>query len=61
MLLLGTGILNLMLVLFGSAEHAASFMAMWVLASKLALFVIQYIWCRSVARPAIKAEMERNV
>jgi intracellular septation protein A len=59
-LLLGTGVLNLILVLAASSERAAQFMAIWVFASKLALFAIQYVWCRSVARPAIKATMERN-
>lgn len=59
-LLLGTGVLNISLVLVSSAERTAQFMAIWVFASKLALFAIQYVWCRSVARPAIKASMERN-
>lgn len=59
-LLLGTGGLNLILVLAASAERAAQFMAFWVFASKLALFAIQYAWCRSVARPAIKATIGRN-
>ncbi len=59
-LLLGTGVLNLVLVRTASPELAAQFMAIWIFASKLALFAIQYLWCRSVARPAIKATMERN-
>ena len=60
MLLLGTGALNLALVLAISPERAAKVMAIWVVASKLALFAIQYIWCRAVARPAIKAKMQRR-
>jgi intracellular septation protein len=59
-LLLGTGVLNLFLVLAASAERAAQFMAIWVIASKLALFAVQYVWCRAVARPAIKATMEHT-
>ncbi|HQV04610.1 MULTISPECIES: septation protein IspZ [unclassified Novosphingobium] len=59
-LLLGTGVLNFTLVLAVSAERTAQYMAIWVFASKLCLFAIQYVWCRSVARPAIKATMERN-
>ncbi|MFM5948178.1 MAG: septation protein IspZ [Novosphingobium sp.] len=59
-LLLGTGLLNFALVLAASAERTAQFMAFWIVASKLFLFAIQYVWCRSVARPAIKATMERN-
>ncbi|MFM5923077.1 MAG: inner membrane-spanning protein YciB [Novosphingobium sp.] len=59
-LLLGTGVLNLAMVLAGSPERAAQFMAIWVFASKLALFAVQYVWCRSVARPAIKVTMERS-
>ena len=60
-LLLGTGALNLYVVLTGQAEQAAGFLAVWVVASKLALFAIQYLWCRAVARPAIKASLERNL
>ncbi len=59
-LLLGTGVLNLNLVFTANAQSAAQFMAIWIFASKLALFAIQYVWCRSVARPAIKATMERK-
>lgn len=59
-LLLGTGVLNLTLTLAASYERAAQFMTMWIFASKIALFAVQYAWCRSVARPAIKATMERN-
>jgi intracellular septation protein A len=59
-LLLGTGVLNLALMLEASSEGAAQFMAIWIFASKLALFAIQYVWCRAVARPSIKATMERN-
>lgn len=59
-LLLGTGGLNLILVLAVSSGRVAQFMAIWVIASKLALFAIQYVWCRSVARPSIKATMERG-
>jgi intracellular septation protein A len=54
-LLLGTGALNLALVLAAGPEWAAQFMAIWVIASKLVLFAIQYVWCRSAARPGIKA------
>lgn len=59
-LLLGTGLLNLGLMLTENAEQAAQFMAIWIVASKLILFAIQYVWCRAVARPAIKAAMERK-
>ncbi|MFM5929284.1 MAG: septation protein IspZ [Novosphingobium sp.] len=54
-LLLGTGAINLYLVLSTSPQWAAKFMAIWAVASKFALFAVQYAWCRSVARPAIKA------
>ncbi len=60
-LLLGTGVLNLTLVIATNAESAAQVMAIWVIPSKLALFAIQYIYCRSVARPAIKAQMQIHV
>jgi intracellular septation protein len=59
-LLLGTGVLNLALVIATNAERAAQIMAMWVIPSKLVLFAIQYIRCRSIARPAIKAQMQHN-
>lgn len=59
-LLLGTGILNIALVLAASPEQAAKVMAIWVVASKFALFAVQYVWCRAIARPAIKAQMERS-
>ena len=54
-LLLGTGALNLILTLTASGARTAQVMAIRVVASKLTLFAIQYVWCRSVARPAIKA------
>lgn len=60
-LLLGTGVLNLALVLATNPDSAAQVMAIWVVPSKLVLFAIQYIWCRSVARPSIKAQMQRSV
>jgi intracellular septation protein len=60
-LMLGTGALNLALVLAISPEGAAQVMAIWVVPSKLALFAIQYISCRAVARPSIKAQMQRQV
>jgi intracellular septation protein len=59
-LLLGTGVLNLILVLAVSSKGAAQFMFIWIFASKLALFAIQYVWCRAVARPSIKEAMERG-
>jgi intracellular septation protein len=59
-LLLGTGVLNLALVLATRPERVAQVMAVWVVASKLVLFAIQYAWCRAVARPAIKAQLQRS-
>jgi intracellular septation protein len=59
-LLLGTGVLNLALVLATNPDRAALVMTIWVVPSKIVLFAIQYIWCRAVARPAIKAQMQRR-
>lgn len=59
-LLLGTGALNLTLVLAANPARTPQIMAVWVVASKLGLFGIQYVWCRAVARPRIKAEIERS-
>jgi intracellular septation protein len=59
-LLLGTGALNLILVIAISSKGAAQFMVIWIFASKLALFAIQYVCCRAVARPSIKATMEHG-
>lgn len=60
LLLLGTGVLNITLLVATDAHRAALFMVLWSVTSKLALFAIQYVRCRAVARPAIKAEMERS-
>lgn len=60
-LLLGTGVLNLALVIAINPDRAAQVMAIWVVPSKLVLFAIQYIWCRAVARPAIRAQMQSRV
>lgn len=59
-LLLGTGALNLALVLAIRPESAARIMVIWAVASKLALFAAQYARGRAVARPAIKAAMGRG-
>ncbi len=59
-LLLGTGGLNLALVLAINSGRAAQIMAIWVIASKVALFAIQYVWCRAVARPAIRTQLKRR-
>jgi intracellular septation protein len=59
-LLLGTGALNIALLLWASPARAAQLMAIWVVTSKLALFAVQYIWCRAVARPSIKAQMQHQ-
>ena len=59
-LLLGTGALNVAVLLWAGPARAAQVMGAWVIASKLALFAVQYIWCRAVARPSIKAQLQQD-
>jgi intracellular septation protein A len=54
-LIIGTGLLNLGLTIMTSARMVASVMTIWAPASKLALFAVQYLLMRAIARPSIRA------
>lgn len=58
-LMLGTGALNLVLAFTADARTAANVMAPMAAGSKIALFAIQYALFRSIARPRIKAAIDR--
>lgn len=55
-LLIGSGGLNLYLSLTASPQLVARVMSLWAPASKVALFAIQYLTFRAIARRSILAE-----
>jgi len=55
-LIVGTGGLNLYLTFTASPQTVASVMSVWAPASKVALFAVQYLTFRRIARRSILAE-----
>jgi intracellular septation protein A len=58
-LMLFTGVLNLALAFAVDARTTANIMMPWAIGSKVALFSVQYLLFRSIARPHIKAALNQ--
>jgi len=56
-LIIGTGVLNLALILTQTPRMVAIVMGLWAPLSKIALFAGQYAWFRSVIRRNIRAHL----
>jgi intracellular septation protein A len=59
-LMLFTGVLNLALAFAVDARTTANIMMHWAIGSKVALFSVQYLLFRSIARPRIKAALNQS-